>query len=778
MNLESIEAIGGPAGGLLHDLGVVLVCAAVATLVFHRLRMPVIFGYLLSGMFLSPQLFDFSPIRDLGTIRELSELGVIFLLFYIGMEFDLRRLKSTIGPALLAVALQTFCMVNLGLLFAPILGWPAMSGFYLGAVLAISSTMVTVQVLREQGQLKHPHGQLCISILLIEDILAVMMLVLLTGVAVTGHLDWNQVWQVTFFVGVFVVSVFFLGKLAAPRLLDLLQRIGRREVVAIVSCGLVLGISVLAQKLHFSVALGAFLAGAILSQVRLAETIESATRPLRDIFSAVFFVSMGMLIDPRLLFQEWGWILALAALVVMGKVLTCWAGMFLFGQRPRRAFLASMSKCQIGEFSFIIAELGHSLGVTDERLFSFAFGVAALTILATPPLSARSEAIYDFMARRIPGPVMLFGQFYRNLLDTVWNVLGKNAVLQLVKRPFWQILIYFFLVNGIVLVAYYTAALVESSSGLSPYSTALQSGMWILAALGVAPFLIAMIRNMNVVVMMVTDSALRGTATRQFIQGRVSNIFNMLILLLVLLVVGGIYLSAAARYFPRGIALIGFLGLIGLVGLFFWRHMIRLNSRMESLFMESFTRRSENLGDQRHESLLREITRKYPWAVNISEVLIKEGTSACGRRVLDINLRGQTGCTVIAVGRGQYYYFDLIAEVPIFPGDRLVLLGTEAQAIRARRLLEVPAVVSEVSKEPDFSLKKIYLPAGSQLDGNTLAGADIRRQFGINVVGIQRGAEQITSPRAEEILKSGDVLIIVGSSEALKRFEEHSGCGQ
>ena len=180
MNLESIEAIGGPAGGLLHDLGVVLVCAAVATLIFHQLRLPVIFGYLLTGMLLSPQLFEFSPIRDLGTIRELSELGVIFLLFYIGMEFDLRRLQSTIGPAMLAVALQTFCMVNLGLLFAPILGWPAMSGFYLGAVLAISSTMVTVQVLREQGHLKHPHGQLCISILLVEDILAVMMLVLLT----------------------------------------------------------------------------------------------------------------------------------------------------------------------------------------------------------------------------------------------------------------------------------------------------------------------------------------------------------------------------------------------------------------------------------------------------------------------------------------------------------------------------------------------------------------------------------------------------------------------
>jgi len=774
MNFESFEAMGGPAGSLLHDLGIVLVCAAVASIVFHRLRLPVIFGYLLSGMFLSPQLFDFSPIQDLGTVRELSELGVIFLLFYIGMEFDLRRLQSTLGPALLAVALQTFCMVNLGILFAPILGWSAMSGFYLGAVLAISSTMVTVQVLREHEQLKQPHGQLCVSILLVEDILAVMMLVLLTGVAVTGHLEWDKFWQVTFFVGVFVVSVFFLGKLAAPRLLDLLQRIGRVEIITIVSCGLVLGISVLAQKLHFSVALGAFLSGAILSQVRLAETIESATRPLRDIFCAVFFVSVGMLIDPKLLLQDWGWILALAALVVTGKVLSCWVGMFLFGQRPRRAFLASMAKCQIGEFSFIIAELGYSLGVTDERLFSFAFGIAALTILATPPLSARSEALFDFMARRMPRPVMLFGRFYRNLLDTVWNVLGKNAVLRLVKRPLLQVFIYFFLVNGIVLVAYYTAGLVENLSGISPYSTALQSGMWVLAALGVAPFLIAMIRNMNVVVMLVTDSALRGTATRQFVQGRVSNIFNTLILLLVLLVVGGIYLSAAARFFPRGIALIGFIGLIGLVGLFFWRHMIRLNSRMESLFMESFTRSSENLGDQRRESLLREITRKYPWAVNISEVLVKEGTVACGRRVLDLDLRGQTGCTVIAMGRGQHYFFGSSAEITVFPGDRLVLLGTEAQTIRARRLLEVHAAGSEVFKEPGFSLKKVYLQPGSKLDGNTLAGADIRRQFGINVVGIQRSAEQITSPRAEEILKGGDVLIIVGSSEALKRFEEQN----
>ena len=181
------------------------------------------------------------------------------------------------------------------------------------------------------------------------------------------------------------------------------------------------------------------------------------------------------------------------------------------------------------------------------------------------------------------------------------------------------------------------------------------------------------------------------------------------------------------------------------------------------------------MGDQRRESLLLEITRKYPWAVNISEVLVKEGTAACGRRVLDLNLRGQTGCTVIAMGRGQYYFFDPSVEVPIFPGDRLVLLGTEAQTRRARRLLEIPASESEVYKEPGFSLKKIYLQPGSKLDGNTLAGADIRRQFGVNVVGIQRGAEQITSPRAEEILKGGDVLIIVGSTEALKRFEEQNG---
>ena len=775
MNPNSIDVLGGPTGSLLHDLGIVLVCAAVVAIVFHRLRLPVIFGYLLCGMFLSPHLFAKSPIQDLGTIRELSELGVIFLLFYIGMEFDLRRLQSMLGPALMAVGLQTFCMISLGLLFAPILGlgWPAMSGFYLGAVLAVSSTMVAVQVLNEQGCTKHPHGQLCISILLAEDIMAIMALVLLTGVSVTGHLAWAQVWQVTFFVGVFVVSVFFLGKLAAPRLIDLLQRIGRLEIITIATCGLIVGISMLAQKLHFSVALGAFLAGAIFSQVKLAKAVESATRPLRDIFCAVFFVTVGMLIEPAYLFEDWGWILTLAVFVVIGKLLACWAGMFLFGQRPRRAFMASAAKCQIGEFSFIIAELGYSLGVIDERLFNITFGVAMLTIVTTPLLSSRSGALFDFMARRTPRSVALFGGFYHNLMQTVWNVLGKNAVIRIVKKPLLQITIYFFLVNGIVLVAYYTAALVENSSGLESYSTALQSGLWVLAAVGVAPFLIAMIRNMNVVVMMLTDSALRGTATRKFIQGRVSNIFNTLILLLVILVVGGIYLSAASRYFPKGIALIGFLGLIGLEGLFFWRHMIKLNSRIESLFMESLAHRSEVLEDHRRDSLLREITSKYPWAVNLMEVQVSDGTVACGRRMIDFDLRGKTGCTVIAIGRKQYYIFDPSPESPVFPGDKLVLLGTKAQTLRASQLLNVP-VISDVSDEQGFSLKKIYLRPGSTLDGNTLAGADIRRSFGVNVVGIQRGAEQITSPSAEELLKGGDVLIVVGNPESLKHFDEYN----
>ncbi len=759
---------------IISDLGVVLVGIAIAALIFHKLRQPIVFGYVLIGLLLNPNILGDILIQRTDTIHALGELGIVFLLFNIGLEFDLRRLQRVIGPATLAVILQTVSMMILGMLIAPILGWNTTYAIFLGSLLAISSSMVTFRTLRDQGRTKHSHAQLAIGILILEDILGVAILVLLTGVAVKGHLAWASVWQVTFFIGVFVFVVYFLGKLVAPPLLNLIYRIGNIEMLTLFTVGIVFGISVLAQVFHFSVALGAFLAGSIFSQSTYVEEIENSTRPMYDVFCAIFFVSIGLLIDLSLLVENWGWIILLSLLVILGKITSCWLGLFIAGQPSKSSFQAAMVKCQIAEFSFIIAGLGQQLGVTDQKLTTTAVGVALITILLTPVLSSHSDKIHTAIARGVPEPVRIIGQFYHNLLETLFSVMGKSTLLRLIKRPSRQIFIYFFLLNGVVLISYFIARYVQVQATWGSYKILVYSGIWVLAALLMLPPLVAIIRNLNVIVMLVTEAAFGVGSTSQTFQGRLRNIFNNLILLLVLVFAGGIYFSAAARYFPSGLALFLFLGLILTVGIIQWRLMITLNSRIEILFMKNLNQRSHDLGEKRRETVMREISSKYPWPVHLKDVTVKNGTIASGRLIMDLDLRRQTGCTIIALGRDGNHIFDPSPDAPLFNGDQLLLLGSEKQTKKAISYISTKVSADASTPFTTFRIEQIYLNRGSELEGNTLAGANLRRRYGINVVGLQRGATRTTSPPADEILQAGDVLLVVGAPDALKDFQNRS----
>ncbi|HQU09518.1 MAG TPA: cation:proton antiporter, partial [Opitutales bacterium] len=486
---------------LIHDLTIVIVCAAVVSFVFSRFNLSVILGYLLCGLLIGPNMFQESFILNESSIEDLSELGVIFLMFYIGLEFDLTKLRSLLGSALPAVLLQTVGMVFLGVLTTPIFGWSPVNGLFLGSILAISSSMVTFAVMREQGATKHSHGQLAIGILILEDIVAIMLLVVLSGVALTGHFAWEDVGEATFLVAVFVMMVFSLGKLLTPGLLRTLEKMDSMEVILLVTMGLVLGVGFLAEQFKFSIALGAFLAGAILAHSSLSEQIEKLTEPFRYLFSAIFFVTVGMLIEPEVLMQQWGTILVVACLVIVGKVFTCWLGLSMSGQGFRNSFKASMAKAQIGEFSFVIAALGQSLGVTDPRLDSITIGTALVTILLTPLLSKHSDGLFDFFAGRMPSAGRQFGQFYLGLLQTVKEHLGKSDLLKLIRRPALQILGYFLVFNGILFLSGLLAHKVTIILAESNYVRAMSAGVWVAGGLCCLPFLVAVIRNLDAILM-------------------------------------------------------------------------------------------------------------------------------------------------------------------------------------------------------------------------------------------------------------------------------------
>ncbi|GAB4274042.1 MAG: hypothetical protein Tsb0018_05740 [Opitutales bacterium] len=757
---------------IIHDLTIVIVCAAVVSFVFSRFNIPVILGFLLSGLIVGPNTFYTSLIQDEETIRGLSELGVVFLMFYIGLEFDLGKVRRLMGPAFAAVCLQTIAMIFLGVLTAPLLGWSGLNGLFLGSVLAISSTMVTFGVIQSQeGNLNGAHAQQAVGMLILEDIVAIILLVILSGVAVTGHFAWGQVWEVTFFVGVFVMMTYVLGKLLVPKILERLVDMENQEVVLLVTMGMLLGLGLLAVEFKFSIALGSFIAGAILCQTELSEHIEEFTQPFRDFFSAIFFVTVGMLIEPMTLIQEWLPILIISILLILGKIVTVWFGLTVSGQSPRNSFRAALCKAQIAEFSFIITALGEQLGVIDPRLSTLAVGVALLTILATPVLNGNSNRLYDWLNAHMPRGLRDFGEMYFKYIRMVKEQFKKAALLKLVRRPALQILGYFLLFNGVVIVASYSARYVERFTEWETYIPIIQMGIWVAAVIISLPFFVAVVRNFDAMLMLITEAILSRTASEQFMQGRIRNVLHSILLGVVLIICGGIYFSASASYFPTGASLGFFVLLLLGVSFVFWKQIVHINSKLEWMFVDNLDRQARTKEHENRRKAMQKISDKHPWPIDVCEVAIEAGTSCAGKKIMETGLRQEAGVSILAISRGDYVVYDPDSGVPLFPGDHVFLVGEKSQNEHAKRLLGERTAVLPSEYAPSFQIEKVYLDEASPIVGNTLAGANLRRRFGINVIGLQRGEERVTALKPEEILCAGDLLLIVGSRKSIETFQ-------
>ncbi|MDP0500674.1 MAG: cation:proton antiporter [Verrucomicrobiota bacterium JB022] len=755
---------------LVADLGIVMVGAALAVLLSQRFKFPVIFGYLAAGALLGPNVFQPSFISSIDTITQLSDLGVIFLLFFIGLDFDLKRVRSILGPAVLGLIGQTVAMIYLAQVIAIPLGWDTTESLFFGSLLAMSSSMVVIKVLRDGGNLQSNHAQLALILTILEDVLGVLLLVILTGVAVSRSFDWASAGVVIFLMGVFVVLVFVIGRLIAPRMFVKLGTDEKsREAVTVVSVGLVLGLSVMAFKANFSPALGAFLAGAVLSQTSVARRIEDINRSLHDLFAAIFFVTIGMQLQPKLILQDWHWVLIITALMLMGKVAAGTAGLALAGQPPRSAFRGMIAKFAIAEFSFIIASLGQTLGVTDQRLTNLAFGVAFASIFASPMLYKHSNKAFDLMVRLVPPRAQGWARFYREFLDNITTSLGRNMVLRLIKRPLFQITLYFFIQNGIIVCAYVASNMVQKIE--AEWTTYATPAIWVAAAALSAPLVLAVVRNLNAIVFILTDAMFAQNSPRPIFPKHLRIFFNNLLLGLVLFITGAIYLATAAPFLPATSVLVLFLVILGIAAILGWRQLIRINSQMEYWFMETFSMQVQDAARAKREALISDIRDKYPWPVQVKEVVLTDNVVAVGRRIRDLNLRAETGASIVAVGREGRQVLDPGADTPLFPGDHLFLLGTTEQLDAANTLLQTPVDGTQpVQNDQEFAIDSVLVNPGTYLDDNTLAGASVRQRFGVTVVGIQRGEERITSPRPDLLLKAGDIVYVVGAPKSLKIF--------
>ncbi len=492
----------------VQDLAVIMLIAGVVTVLFHRLKQPVVLGYIVAGIIIGPYTPPAGLIADQATVRILAELGVIFLLLSLGLEFSWRKLKRVGAAALVAAVAEIILMVWIGYEIGRYFGWSSIDALFLGGILAISSTTIIIKALEELGLKGERFAQLAFGILIVEDILAVGIIALLSSIAAPGGLDAVHTLDTLLRLAIFLIVALLLGILIVPRLLSFVARFKSDEMLLVTVLGLAFGFCLLVVELGYSVALGAFVIGAVMAEARELKSIERLIAPLRDMFSAIFFVAIGLLFDPRAVLEHALPIAIITAAVVVGKVLTCSLGTYLAGHDGRTAMRVGMSLAQIGEFSFIIATLGLTLKVTSDFLFPIAVAVSVLTTLLTPYLIRGADPVARAITAITPQPVLRFLALYTEWLQRLQHARSASQVGAWVRRILAHVVINFSIVTAIFLSGAYLATAGETLREVwLPEERTRKAVVWGAACLLSLPFLIAAYRKLKALSLILVEAS-------------------------------------------------------------------------------------------------------------------------------------------------------------------------------------------------------------------------------------------------------------------------------
>ncbi|MBD8271372.1 cation:proton antiporter [Pseudomonas fluorescens] len=571
----------------IQDLAVIMLVAGVVTILFHRLKQPVVLGYIVAGFIIGPHTPPFGLIHDEDTIKTLAELGVIFLMFCLGLEFSLRKLFKVGATAFIAAFLEIVLMIWIGYEIGQWFDWNTMDSLFLGAILAISSTTIIVKALNDLKMKDQRFAQLIFGVLIVEDILGIGIIALLSSIAVSGTVSSGEVFSTVGKLSLFMIVALVIGILLVPRLLAYVAKFESNEMLLIAVLGLCFGFCLLVVKLEYSMVLGAFLIGAIMAESRQLIKIERLIEPVRDMFSAIFFVAIGLMIDPQILLQYAWPIAVITVAVVLGKMLSCGLGAFIAGNDGRTSLRVGMGLSQIGEFSFIIAALGMTLQVTSDFLYPVAVAVSAITTLLTPylirgadPLSLKIAAV---MPRRMSRVFAMYGEWLRSIQPQ-----GEGAMLaSMIRKIILQVGVNLALVIAIFFAGSFFAARIggylEGWISDQSWQKALIWGGALLLSL---PFLIAAYRKLKALSMLLAEMSVKPEMAGRHTQ-RVRRVIAELIPILSLLVIFLLLAALSASILPTNKLLVLIAVVTAAVAAVLWRWFIRVHTRMQVALLET-----------------------------------------------------------------------------------------------------------------------------------------------------------------------------------------------
>lgn len=751
---------------LVKELALILISAGLFTIISKALKQPLILGYIVAGFIIGPHLGLFPKFADSGTVDQWSELGIIFMLFSLGLEFSFKKLFKIGGSALTVAMAQFIGMFTLGIVVGSALSWTTLESVFLGGMMSMSSTAIIIKAYGDMGLKKAGQAPLVFGALVFQDMIAVLLLVLLSTLAVSDKFAGGEMLLGLAKLAFFMILWFLVGIYLIPTLLKKASAYLNDEILLITALGLCFGMVTLANLAGFSSALGAFVMGSLLAETLQGERIHKLTQGIKDMFSAIFFVSVGMMVDPAVIAQYWPVILLLTVVAMVGIVSFATSGALIAGQGLERSVLCGFSLAQLGEFSFIIASLGCSMGVLRGFIYPVIVTVSVITTFTTPYMIKAGQPAYKFLSRKLPA----------RFVSRVDSALGKDSTDSCAEQTEWKRLIKAYLLRIVLYGVILIAILMGSQLWLDKFIVNIAPESWSDTVTSLITVVVTLVTMSPFLAGIAVIGKQIARSSKKLIQEKRSNFWPVISMALfrIFLAIAFVIAVIAGNFHLSYWAFL----LIAVAGLVFFlmaSHEISRFSHVEQRFIENlnfkdeYNRRMTPVGSAVNDKLSH-------YDIHTQIIQVPADTNFAGRKLRDTPFRHESGANIVRIMRGSRSIFIPSGDEMIFPYDNLVAVGTGEQLAVLESIISREQYCPAAGTEPadagnaaaasdEFELEQIELCPDSYLTGKSLAQADMR-SYGCMVISVIRDGNIITNPSPDMIFRDRDIVWLAGEKSA------------
>ena len=747
---------------LVKDLALILMVAGIVTIIFKKLKQPLVLGYIVAGFLVSPHMPYTMSVIDESDIKTWADIGVIFTLFSLGLDFSFKKIVKMGASPIIATVVIVFSMMMLGISVGHGFGWSKMDCIFLGGMLAMSSTTIIYKAFDDMGLRQQKFAGMVMSVLILEDILAIVMMVMLSAIAGGSNPDGEQMLGSIVKIGFFLVLWFIVGIFAIPWFLRSVRKLVNNETLLIVALGLCCGMAVLSTKVGFSSAFGAFVMGSILAETVEAEKIIKLVEPVKNLFGAIFFVSVGMLVDPKILVEYALPILALVCTILVGQAILGTLGFMLGGESLKSAMRCGFSMSQIGEFSFIIASLGLSLGVISNFLYPVVVAVSVITTFLTPYMIRLATPTYLVMEKHLP--------------DKLINVLNHFAMSHpsTTQQSKWKSLLKQMTINTKAYTILSAAVITLMFTFVLPFMRSLFPGWrlhWyanaitgLLTIIIIAPFLRAIVMKKNH----------SNEWKRLWVESSINRI-PLLFTIFVRFVIALGFIFYICNYLTRFTnALMIIIGVVVVSLMIASRWTKKRSIKMERVFIHNLRSRDIMAQVNGEKKPLYE-GHLLDRDIHISEFEVPVDSTWGGKSLQQLHLRQRFGIDMSSIMRGSQRLNIPNGETIIFPGDKLQVIGNDEQLQKFATSIAQDIYPEDLEIEKrEMKLRQLIISSKSEFCGKSLIESGIRDKYNCMVVGLEEGQENLTKIAPSYVFQKGDILWIVGEESDLQKIMEKS----